>query len=485
MRPTVLLPVLLSSLVAAKSAGQTSGTFVRASDMTMPRSQHTATLLQNGAVLIAGGAIGDLGATGVPSTEVFDPVTGTFMRAAGMSAARRMHSATLMPNGRVLIAGGYDDDRALRSAEVYDPASDTFMATGDMVWARGGHDAILLANGTVLMLGGNDGSWPAIPPAEIYDPATGTFAEAGPYAFGPWTCDFCAPSVLLTDGRVLFSWRSPAQLYDPISGTFSATGAPTQFESTATLLMNGQVLFTGGADDLGRSALAELYDPAIGAFTATGSMGMRHVGHTLTLLPDGTVMAAGGETDACSSTSCIFAGTVSSAEFYDPALGKFTWSGSMTTSRETHTATVLNDGRVLIAGGDAYGGIGLYYGPTQTAELYTPDSLIAAPALFSDTTAGQNGLVHAASGRPVSADDPAVADEVIALSCTGLNDGSVIPPRVAIGGRLADVVSVAPADSSGARVVQVRVPRGIASGAASLRLSYIGRWSNEWTIATR
>jgi hypothetical protein len=477
--------VVFSSLVAAASAGQTSGTFVRASDMTMARSQHTATLLLNGAVLITGGAIGDLGATAVTNTEIFDPVTGTFMRAAGMSAARRMHSATLLPNGRVLIAGGYDVDRALRSAEVYDPASDTFMATGDMVWARGGHDAILLANGTVLMLGGNDGSWPAIPPAEIYDPATGTFAETGPYAFGPWTCDFCAPSVPLADGRVLFSWRTPAQLYDPISGTFSATGAPAQFESTATLLMNGQVLFTGGASDFGRSALAELYDPASETFTATGTMGMRRDWHTLTLLPDGTVMAAGGETDACSFSFCMFAGTVSNAEFYDPALGKFTWSLSMTTPRETHTATVLNDGRVLIAGGVAYGGIGLYYGPTQTAELYTPDSLLAAPVLSSDTTAGQSGLVHAASGLPVSADDPAVADEVVELRCTGLNAGSVIPPRVAIGGRLADIVSVAPADSSGARAVQVRVPHDITAGAVSLRLSYIGRWSNELTIATR
>jgi hypothetical protein len=101
------------------------------------------------------------------------------------------------------------------SAEIYDPVSETFRPTGNLVWPRGGHTAILLESGKVVILGG-------LAPAEIYDPATGTFTATGSYRGG--ACDFCAPSTLLPDGRVLFSEQSPAQVYDPATGTFSLTG---------------------------------------------------------------------------------------------------------------------------------------------------------------------------------------------------------------------------------------------------------------------
>jgi hypothetical protein len=484
MRAGHILFVLLSSLAVGESAGQTGGTFVQTGPLITPRSQHTATLLQTGEVLITGGAVDALGLASGQSVEIFDPATGMFRGSTAMTSRRRLHSATMLPDGRVLIAGGYDGYGPLHTAELYDPTTDTFTPTGNMVSPRGGHDAILLGNGTVVIAGGSDGSWPDIPTAEIYDPATGTFAKTGEYVSGPYTCDFCAPSVLLANGRVLFPDRSPALLYDPGSATFSATGTPGAFESAATLTMNGQVLFAGG-EDIGRSNSAELFDPASGTFAETGSMGMPRVWHALTLLPDGTVMASGGETDACSGGFCMFAGTVANAEFYDPAAGKFTWSRSMTTPREGHTATVLNDGRVLIVGGVAYGGIGLYYGTIGTAELYTPGLLVPAPALLSDSASGRGGVIHLESRRSVSADDPAIADEVLELRCTGLNDGSIIPPRVTVGGQLAELLSVAAADSVGARALWVRMPPGITSGAVSLRLSYIGRWSNALTVAAR
>lgn len=155
-----------------------------------------------------------------------------------------------------------------------------------MVTAQVGHTAILLPNGKVLIAGGVT-VYPTAAPAEVYDLSTGTFAPTGAYA-GTGLCDFCPPAVLLPNGSVLFAGQSPAQLYDPVSGTFSLTGAMADPDhSTATLLMNGKVLFAGGVS-VARSSTAELYDSAAGTFGFTGHMASRRAWHTATLLPDGT-----------------------------------------------------------------------------------------------------------------------------------------------------------------------------------------------------
>jgi hypothetical protein len=458
--------------------------------MLVPRAQHTATLLTNGTVLFTGGVMysgGDPRGTTLASTEIFDPASATFTAGASMGTARRMHSATLLPDGRVLIAGGYLGDYATSTAEVYDPSAGTFASTGSMKLPRGGHSAILLRDGTVLIVGGYGGNFPDVPNAEVYDPATGAFTETGSYR-GRGGCDFCAPSVLLANGQVLFDGQYPAQLYDPRSGSFTPTGQALGDESTAVLLMNGQVLFTGG-EDLGRSNSAELYDPVTGAFAATGSMAWRRVWHTLTLLPDGTVLTTGGETDSCGAGFCMFAGSVASAEIFDPSSGSFVATGSMTEARETHTATLLNDGRVLIAGGVSYGGIGAFFGGASTAEIYTPAVRVAAPVLLSTSNNGTRvGLIaHAATGAMVTADDPAVAGEILVIAYSGLPDGSMISPYVSIGGRLADIFSFgAVQDAPGTGALRVRMPRGVAPGpAVTVRLSYIDRTSNDVTLAVR
>jgi hypothetical protein len=159
----------------------------------------------------------------------------------------------------------------------------------------------------------------------------------------------------------LFAGQDQAQVYDPSTGAFSLTGAANPFLSTAALLTNGKVLFASG--ELVWTE-AELYDPTIGAFTLTGEMTSPRVWHTLTALPSGMVLAAGGDTGSNA--------TVATAELYNPSTGAFTPTGSMTTPRESHTATLLKDGRVLIAGGTSSGGIGIFYGTTSSAELYTP-----------------------------------------------------------------------------------------------------------------
>ena len=236
-RCVVLLAFALSRRSTIATA-QSSSTFTTTGSMMTARSQHTATLLPNGKVLIAGGARWtsfsgpDLSNCYVPnvgcilaSAELFDPGPGTFSRTGDMTTARRLYTATLLADGRTLIAGGYGIGGAIASAELYDPSTGTFTATGNMMTPRGGHSAILLPNGNVLMVGGYGApGYPDLVPAELYDPISGTFGAGGAYV-GRGGCDFCAPATLLADGTVLFPGQHPAQIYDPVTNTFSALRA--------------------------------------------------------------------------------------------------------------------------------------------------------------------------------------------------------------------------------------------------------------------
>jgi hypothetical protein len=452
--------------------------------MTTARSQHTATLLQDGRVLITGGAQQVAGRTGsLASAEVYDPATGGFASAANMTTARRMHTATLLPDGTVLIAGGYGGEGAggiggpLASAELYDPSSNGFTKTGNLLAATAWHTALLLATGRVLIVGGSgDGRFPDnIAPAQLYDPDLGTFTAAGAYVASS-ECDFCAPAVRLTDGTVLFLHQYPAQIYDPDTNAFRVTGRMIEDHIAATLLLNGKVLLAGGESDFGRSAGAELYNAATGTFSSTGAMTTRRSWHSLTLLPSGQVLAAGGETDSCSTNMCSFAGTVRSAELYDPATGVFHAIGDMIVAHEGHTATLLADGRVLIAGGDSYGGISLYNGNQSTAEIYRPDVLLPAPTLLG-------AIYHAGTSYAVGPDDPAAAGDAVDVLCKGFGPDSPVMPQVAIGGRLARIVSMGDAPGvAGVKTLRVQVPQGVAAGSVLVRLTYLDRSSNTVTM---
>jgi WD40 repeat protein len=275
-----------------------------------------------------------------------------------MSAARNMAAAALLHDGRVLVVGGMSSGtNALASAEVYDPKSGAFSPTGSMTTPRSYASVTLLPDGRVLVVGGEDANANVLASAEIYDPRTGTFSGTGPMGVPR----VGQTATLLPDGRVLVAGGvaaldgnalASAELYDPRTGSFSPTGSMVEarYFATATRLSDGRVLLVGGmpAMNLSANALesAEIYDPQTGTFTPTGSMVTPRVGHSATLLEDGGVLAADGLTSLANSGAAT-----ASAEVYDPQTGRFTEVASTSAPRVEATATLLPDGRVLIAGG--------------------------------------------------------------------------------------------------------------------------------------
>lgn len=361
-----LLTLLATLAIGHAASAQSIGTFALTGEMTTARSQHTATRLTDGRVLIAGGS-------GDNSAELYDPSTGKFVATGRMTDVRRIHSATLLADGRVLIAGGW----ALTSAEIYDPTTDTFTATGSLLEEQGGHSATLLRDGKVLIAGGERQArpWPTAARAEIYDPLTGNFSFAASYAPSAGEYPAGGPiwptASVLPDGRVLIVAENPPELYDPIGGTFSLTGAMAENAyrygmewHAATALRDGTVLITGGNDDItcGGFAAAEIYDPSSNTFIPVGPMTVPRDIHGSTLLSDGTVLITGGGDGWCGMP------TLDSAELYDPATRSFVLAGHMAQSRTAHTATLLNDGTVLIAGGTTYWPASV----ATRAELYVP-----------------------------------------------------------------------------------------------------------------
>lgn len=425
-----------------------TGTYTATGDLTVVRNGATSTLLRDGRVLIAGGDRFTGHAPQKSSAELYDPSTGTFTATGDMVTVQIGGTATLLNDGKVLVAGGTtaccDSDPApMANPEVYDPATGTFSLTGTFVgpgdgfYVTGGPNAAtatLLPDGRVLIAGE--------PTSEIYDPITGTFSLTGamttPCVLGGHpTYIGGRTATLLTNGKVLLAGGAHedcgrfanAELYDPATGTFAATGDMTRARDnhTATLLLDGTVLIAGGESQdcfargcafSGTDASVELYDPATGSFAAAGHMTERRAGHTATRLTNGAVLIAGGYFySGIGGGSCCFA----SGEVYTARLRTVPRDGVVT----EHFPPGLQVHNVAVSSAvtGALTAIGDISGPRY---LHTATHI----RVIEGNPARPSGVVATASGSGVV--------------LTWLGPSDVPPLRYAIGGGIAPHTSTLP-----------------------------------------
>jgi hypothetical protein len=391
---------------AASGSSDTSGTWTATGALVAGGYARAATLLADGDVLLAGRP-GDC----ATNSEVYEVASGKWTTTSPLNECGCGHTLTLLPNGKVLAAGGYNSkdgrlSRAVSNAELFDPVSRTWTKTGAMNSVHGKHTATLLPNGKVLVTGNNYRTndfvvteWydeatgklthktsviETLPPngkgqlagyydrtndfasAELYDPATGTWKRIAslnqPRAHHTAT--------LLTNGLVLVvggddkqgTALSSAELYDPTAETWTEVHGLQLARGyhTATLLTTGKVLVLGGQGGDGKPfSEAELFDPVTRRWAAAGAMRLARSYHTATLLENGKVLVAGGSS---------FGGSLKFVEVYDPANGAWTRARPMATARHWHTATLLQNGKVLIAGGTGTS----WSDSLSSAELFDP-----------------------------------------------------------------------------------------------------------------
>jgi hypothetical protein len=381
-------------VIAPGAAAQGPGKFVATGAMSVPRVGHSATALLNGQVLIAGGAP-TLVARGVDDSgsawdtaELYDPETGHFHTVGRMTAARVSHTATLLPNGKVLIAGGAPTpfyrpgSIVLSSCEIYDPATNTFSPAPPLTVPRMWHRATLLNSGKILITGGvgmfSDGSGPDTrwANAELYDAAAQTSVPTGSMS----TERFSHTTELLPDGRVLVAsgWGREdgaipeLEVYEPTAGTFRVVAAEACLTTDpgcvpyttgsvgpriASLLPNGTVLLGMHHYDI-PSRETRIFDPVSSRFGAAADMrAARYV--NATLLPSGLVLM----------TQDLFVPEGPGADLYDPASNTIFAAAEMLAMRSRHTATLIpGTGMVLIAGG-----IQSTRSALASAEIYIPE----------------------------------------------------------------------------------------------------------------
>lgn len=394
--------------------------------MPAPRRRPILVPLADGRVLATGGD------NGGPQAHawVYDPRAGTFTATTAMRTARDRHTATLLPGGFVLVAGGASISSATASAELYDPATATWYPMGSMATAREGHTATLIAWGHVLVAGGRSPSG-VLSVCDRFDPSQNGFVAAAPLSVPRER----HAAVRLPNGHVLVVGGgnasgplATAETYDPAANAWSGAApmAVARRDLAVALLPDGRVLVAGGDDGTGPRAACEVYDPSTNAWTPTGALQTARVGHRLSLLPSGRVLAVGG------------AGAVAAAEVWDPATGAWQAVGSLGAGRSEPGIVGLSDGRVLVAGGDGVGGAlasverydeGLGYACGWRPAVRTVDGYLSSPtrlAAGATVTLRGSGLRGGSEGGGGTTDDGrSDAPLVVLAGPLGGGDGQV------------------------------------------------------------
>lgn len=336
----------INSTIAVETAA--NGQVSSIGQLNSARAAHASTLLTDGRVLITGGF--QNGGGSLSDVEVYDPATGELARIGRLNAARAGHTSTRLPDGRVLIAGGYDGGY-LQSTEIFDSRSGTFTPGPQMTMPRSEHTATTLADGRILIAGGVGAGWTFLADAEIFDPANGKFSPVGKMSVPRES----HTSTLLKDGRVLITGGhkdrrsamtifASSEIFNPAKNLFEASGnlKTKRHKHAAALLADGNVLIAGGSDERdsrGAYTSLEIFDPRTGQFRSAGEMRRARykLNGAIVSLPNGKVLIAGGS---------------DGAEIFDTRTNTtIELGGSFGSYRLFTTATLLNDGNVLIIGG--------------------------------------------------------------------------------------------------------------------------------------
>lgn len=378
--------VLLASMAFGPGASRARTAAWAAAPLETARASHTATLLPDGKVLAAGGfGSAATGQKALASAEVYDPAANKWTATKPLATPRKDQTATLLPDGRVLVVGGSDGDnsggKSLNSVEVYDAKTQTWTGAASLATPRTDHTATLLPDGKVLVTGGYDtssGSPVAVATAEVYDPATNKWTGAGTLGSGRAN----ASASLLPDGRVMVvggetssaAALSSAEIYNPSTnswtGTKSLAGQRTKLTTTA--LPDGRVLAVGG-DPGTYCATAELYNPKTDTWTGTATLSTSRQRHTATLLPDGRVMIVGGDTAVARQMSALSSRVENSLiEIFQPDLNTFVPGGEIPGGISNQQVTLLPNGQILISGGIDSTGMVL----SESTELPPPPPVV-------------------------------------------------------------------------------------------------------------
>jgi N-acetylneuraminic acid mutarotase len=412
----VIACCVLTVVLAAPAGAHAAGGWTDVAPMSVERYLHTATVLRDGRVLVVGGQEGTSPWPAIASTEIYDPETDAWAPAAPLSVPRRSHTATLLRNGKVLVAGGGEGTSPEASAEVYDPSTGAWTAVASMGVARQYHTATLLPDGRVLVAGGADATTASVATSEVYDPVADTWT---PTQNAMSSVRRLGSAALLPDGKVLvaggyaigFAGTSSADVYDPATNTWVATGAMHEGRAEAPLaqLADGRVMIAGGRPASGQwLGTVELYDPATGTWTVTAPLAIERMAFTATPLVGGLLLAA-GDWDT--------------TELFEPETGTWVDGPAVPETLIYQGVVRLPSGRVLFTGGYDY------TVSVATVRVFTPPARATATATdFGDVPIGYRSAVvqmpvENAGSEPLritaTAIAPAAQYDVVSDDCSG------------------------------------------------------------------